>query len=348
MDQSWAAAGNDGVNGSWRFGVLGDEAVIGVADEDMADFTRAASRIAESHAEKELDDPVVLGAAEMARRFLPDFLVEQLIRFRVAGNEPGTLLLRNLPVETALPKTPVDGKLAGPWAALPLSTLTQLSVMSVLGDTVSYADEKEGRLVQDICPQPGAEERQENSGSVLLDLHTEDSFHPCKPDYLSLYCLRSDPDDDAFTVTGSIRAALPLLSPACAATLREPLFRTRFSSSFTGDAEPRHTSPRPVLTGPADDPDLCVNFFGTQALGERAATALDELRGAVEKVLCGVVLRPGDMIVIDNRVAVHGRTGFTPRYDGTDRWLRRSFAVADLRPSRALRQGDSRVCAAIR
>ncbi|MGP3989849.1 TauD/TfdA family dioxygenase [Streptomyces sp. 3N207] len=221
--------------------------------------------------------------------------------------------------------------------------------MSVLGDAVSYADEKEGRLVQDICPLPGAEERQENSGSVLLDLHTEDSFHPYKPDYLSLYCLRSGPDRGAITVTGSIRAALPLLSPVSAATLREPIYRTRFSSSFAdGAAAPRYTPPQPVLSGPADDPDLCVNFFGTEAVDERGATALDELRGAVEKVLCGVFLRPGDMIVIDNRTAVHGRTGFTPNYDGRDRWLRRCFAVADLRPSRALRKQDSRVCAPVR
>ncbi|MGP3974027.1 TauD/TfdA family dioxygenase [Streptomyces sp. 8N114] len=221
--------------------------------------------------------------------------------------------------------------------------------MSVLGDAVSYADEKEGRLIQDICPLPGAEERQENSGSVLLDLHTEDSFHPYKPDYLSLYCLRSGPDRGAITVTGSIRAALPLLSPVSAATLREPIYRTRFSSSFADDAAaPRYTSPQPVLSGPADDPDLCVNFFGTEAVDERGATALDELRGAVEKVLCGVFLRPGDMIVIDNRTAVHGRTGFTPSYDGQDRWLRRCFAVADLRPSRALRKRDSRVCAPVR
>ncbi|MBO8192286.1 TauD/TfdA family dioxygenase [Streptomyces oryzae] len=348
MDQSSDTAAPDGIADAWRFGVLGGEAVLDAGDEDLAEFERAAYRIADSHAGSRLDDPQLLAAAAVASRFLPAFLLEQLIRFRVTGNEAGTLLLRNLPVETPLPPTPGDGRFPDHWSALPLSTLTQLAVMSVLGDAISYADEKEGRLVQDICPLPGAEERQENSGSVLLDLHTEDSFHPYRPDYLSLYCLRSGPDRNAITVTGSIRAALPLLSPLCAATLREPVYRTRFSSSFGDAAAPRHTSPRPVLSGPADDPDLCVNFFGTEAVDERGTVALDELRGAVEKVLCGVLLQPGDLILIDNRTAVHGRTGFTPGYDGQDRWLRRCFAAADLRPSRALRKRDSRVCAPIR
>jgi len=43
-----------------------------------------------------------------------------------------------------------------------------------------------------------------------------------------------------------------------------------------------------------------------------------------------VVLDDGDLLVIDNDRAVHGRTAFTPRYDGTDRWLRRALVVTSL------------------
>ena len=38
-------------------------------------------------------------------------------------------------------------------------------------------------------------------------------------------------------------------------------------------------------------------------------------------------------------VAVHGRTPFEPRFDGTDRWLQRTFVVSDLAPSAAERRG---------
>ena len=46
---------------------------------------------------------------------------------------------------------------------------------------------------------------------------------------------------------------------------------------------------------------------------------------------------PGDLAILDNRVTVHGRTPFRPRYDGADRWVQRTFVIADLR-----RSGDHR------
>jgi alpha-ketoglutarate-dependent taurine dioxygenase len=43
-----------------------------------------------------------------------------------------------------------------------------------------------------------------------------------------------------------------------------------------------------------------------------------------------VVLSDGDVLVIDNDRAVHGRSPFVPRYDGTDRWLKRALVVREL------------------
>jgi L-asparagine oxygenase len=214
--------------------------------------------------------------------------------------------------------------------------------MSVLGDVISYADEKAGRLVQDIAPVPGAEQRQENTGSTLLELHTEDGFHPNKPDFLSLFCLRSDHERVAYTVASSVRAALPQLSEEDRAALRRPWYRIRLASSFTG-GEVAWSAPSPVLTGAEDDPELCVDFHASEPLNPAARHALEALRTVMTAGLVGVVLEPGDLLVVDNRAAVHGRTGFRPRYDGEDRWLRRCFAVADIRRSLPLRRPDSRV-----
>ncbi|MGA0208053.1 MAG: TauD/TfdA family dioxygenase, partial [Ilumatobacteraceae bacterium] len=55
-----------------------------------------------------------------------------------------------------------------------------------------------------------------------------------------------------------------------------------------------------------------------------------ELHRAVQSSTKHVVLQRGDVLVIDNHRAVHGRTPFTPRYDGTDRWLKRSLVVRAL------------------
>ncbi|WP_374776248.1 TauD/TfdA family dioxygenase [Streptomyces sp. NBC_01310] len=44
-----------------------------------------------------------------------------------------------------------------------------------------------------------------------------------------------------------------------------------------------------------------------------------------------LILQPGELAFVDNRVAVHGRTSFRPRYDGRDRWLHRTFVHLDNR-----------------
>lgn len=83
----------------------------------------------------------------------------------------------------------------------------------------------------------------------------------------------------------------------------------------------------------------------TQPLTERAAAALVELQLLFERTARTARLEPGDLAVVDNRITVHGRTAFSPRFDGTDRWLQRTFVLADLRRSRAHRAGDGYVLA---
>jgi len=208
---------------------------------------------------------------------------------------------------------------------------------------IAYADEKEGRLVQDICPMPGAERRQENSGSCLLELHTEDGFHPNKPHFISLFGLRADHDRVARTVVGGVRAVIPELDDEHVRALCSPNFRIKLSSSFVGADRQVWSRQMPVLTGSPHDPDLCVDFHAMQATTPDAERAFDALRAAFDDHLHELVLESGDLAIIDNRKAVHGRTTFTPRYDGYDRWLRRCFTVSDIRATRPLLYPGSRV-----
>ena len=202
---------------------------------EAADLAYVAHRLAiGQRASAEIDDHEFLVQAEVAmRRASPD-LVAALVRFRLMGSRDGIMLLRGMPVDSPLPPTPRSGAFTGSWRELSQSTMSQLMVMSVLGDVISYADEKDGRLVQDICPVPGAEHRQENTGSSLLELHTEDGFHPNKPDFLSLLALRSDHADEAMTVACGIRTVLPQLTPDVVEVLRQPWFRIRLATSFVG------------------------------------------------------------------------------------------------------------------
>ncbi|MER6234200.1 TauD/TfdA family dioxygenase [Streptomyces sp. NPDC001616] len=75
----------------------------------------------------------------------------------------------------------------------------------------------------------------------------------------------------------------------------------------------------------------------------RAATALAEFGRACEASARTLRLTPGDLVIIDNRVTVHGRTAFHPRYDGADRWLQRTYVTTDLRRSRDHRPHDGHI-----
>jgi hypothetical protein len=91
------------------------------------------------------------------------------------------------------------------------------------------------------------------------------------------------------------------------------------------------TAPAPVL-GRAADGTRTLNYDGelTVGLDTEARAALTALADAIASTYTSVVLEAGDLLVIDNHRAVHGRSEFRARFDGTDRWLQRTFVVDEL------------------
>ncbi|MEP7113992.1 MAG: TauD/TfdA family dioxygenase, partial [Ilumatobacteraceae bacterium] len=81
------------------------------------------------------------------------------------------------------------------------------------------------------------------------------------------------------------------------------------------------------------DADLMIG------MDEQADDAIRMLGEATAACHTSIALEAGDLLIVDNAVAVHGRTPFTARFDGTDRWLQRTFVVSDLAPSAADRVG---------
>src|SRR5260370_13551448 len=70
---------------------------------------------------------------------------------------------------------------------------------------------------------------------------------------------------------------------------------------------------------------------------DEARNALDALLRQLRSSQYDVALEPGDLLIIDNYRAVHGRKPFQARYDGRDRWLKRISVTRDLRKSLAAR-----------
>lgn len=307
--------------------------ILHLTEHESAAITALALDLLGRHEHHELHDDALLYDVESSAGRLPTRLQTALRRFRDLGNTDGTLIIDGLPVESEAP-TPCRARAEPHWSQVPVATFTQLMAMTLLGPVVSYHDEKEGRLVQDVFPKPGQEDRQENSGSVLLELHTEDGFLEHPPHYLSLLCMRSDHDSVAATLACGIRRVLPALNQPALRILRQERFQVAFSSSFTGGEDGWWSRPLAVIAGPDEDPHLTVDFHAMVGLDDQAQAALDTLQSLILGNLVGAVLQPRQLMIVDNRMSVHGRTSFAPRYDETDRWLRRCFSVSDLRAVR--------------
>ena len=122
---------------------------------------------------------------------------------------------------------------------------------------------------------------------------------------------------------------LAALSPADRSVLAEARFTTGIDESYVGGPSSRRSHPRPILTGEARAPKLWLDTDLMRGVDDAAQDALDRLSELVAEQATGVVLSAGDLLIVDNDRAVHGRSPFAPRFDGTDRWLQRTFVVAD-------------------
>lgn len=280
-------------------------------------------------------DPEFVRAAGHSTRLLPAEVHDALVDFADGPDPSGALLLRGVPLGE-LPATP--DRPTAPVSKDRVSELVLLTVARRLGQPVGYLPEHGGDLIQNILPVKGTEARQVSTSSkVELMFHTEAAFHPHRPRFLLLLCLRGDPQ--AVTTLASIGEIVRMLPLGVRRTLFERRFRTAADESYVGKRPTQLGVAIPVLAGDWDRPNLVFDADLMVGIDEEADAALATLADAVESCHTGVALEAGDLLVVDNSVAVHGRSPFTPRFDGTDRWLQRTFVVSDLVPSAGERAG---------
>jgi len=236
------------------------------------------------------------------------------------------LLVRKVPVGSP-PATPPHPLV--PTDKDPVSEVVLDALARQLGTPVGYAPEQGGDRVQNLVPtREGAARQVSTSSSVLLELHTEAAFHPFRPDFLLLLCLRGDPG--AGTTYATADAIAALLHQSILQTLAQPRFTTGIDESYIdgGAAAAWRTEAHPVLWQGEDGRWFCrFDAALTQGLDADASAALAAMGAAARCALRTVVLATGDLLVIDNARVVHGRTPYEPRFDGSDRWLQRSLVV---------------------
>jgi len=282
----------------------------------------------------ELTEELVHTAARGGRD-LPIEVDDALARFTVTPSRSGALLIRNVPIGD-LPHTPPT-----PEATVAKDLSTEVALLTVarrLGQPVGYVPEHGGRIVQNIVPtQTDADSQTSTSSRSSLMFHTETAFHPHRPRYLLLLCLRGDPA--AHTTLASVHDIVDHLPDEVVDVMFQPRFRTAVDASFLAGRSNELGPARALVTGTRSEPTFVFDADLTVGIDADAEDALAAVRSAIAAVETSVVLESGDLLVVDNNVAVHGRSPFGARFDGTDRWLQRTFVVTDLAPSAADREG---------
>jgi hypothetical protein len=241
---------------------------------------------------------------------------------------------------------PVDdfkiGKTPGHWKKEPGGSSTMEEEVflnlcgALLGDAIAWSHQRDGLICQDLVPIEGHKDEMLGSGSELeLVWHTEDARYPYRGDYIGLMCLRNpDAVPTTFALIDEVR-----LDSDQVEVLFEPRFVFRPDPSHPTDSEREKA---PVLFGDPRSPYVRFDPYSMdRPETEEARAAMDYLIRAVDENLTGEALLPGECLFIDNYKAVHGRSSFKARFDGTDRWLKRINIARDLRKSRDVRKAPA-------
>ncbi|WP_083914293.1 guanitoxin biosynthesis L-enduracididine beta-hydroxylase GntD [Nocardia concava] len=255
-------------------------------------------------------------------------------------------VVRGMPVDDAeVGPTPESWKSAlGGSQARREELFLGLVAMSV-GEVFNWATLQQGRMIHNVLPMRGEGEKQSGHGTVFLEWHTEDGFHPQRCEYLMLLGVRNH--DKVPTILASLEDVE--LSDEHRKILSEPRFHIlpddehlrQLSEQFPGhpalEVVQKMTDdpePVPVLFGDSVKPYLRIDVPFMRCADDQAEIALKALVAEFDRVRQDIVLEAGDVLIVDNDMAVHGRAEYTARFDGTDRWLKKLLVTRDLRAAR--------------
>jgi L-asparagine oxygenase len=276
--------------------------------------------------------------AKKLSEIIPHRIREHFGEFAEKGSRNGYLLIQTGIKNNIL--TPVNNTLkAGENTEL---AKIQAILIHSISEMIAYEAEGFGYLFQDIVPVKSMSHEQTSIGSnTELEIHTEQAFSKLRPDILCLSCLRGDPN--AFTYILPVYKIIDQMTTKEKELLREQLWKIGVDLSFKLHgkefAEGEIRGPIPIIYGDKNDPYLTFDQDLMFSFNETGEYLIKKIENIYYKDRFQHNLRPGEIILIDNRRAVHGRSPFFPKYDGNDRFLVRCFSTFDYKKSAYARNG---------
>ena len=327
---------------------MDSEGIIELNNDEIQILLDLASKITASPS---LQADLFCSMAKEHSKNIPQRLKDLLTQFSKKGTKTGFLLIKTIPFDNnSIPWTPSIIDSTNKIGETTIVARIQSLFISFISNLISYEAESNGHLFQDIFPVKGMEKQQTSVGSSTeLEIHTEQAFSKLKPDILCLACLRSNPE--AKTHILPVSSITQNFDDVEQQLLRQPLWKTGVDLSFKlnnidfidGDIR----GPMPILSSSLDDPLLTFDQDLMFGIKPEYNTFIQKIVDIYYGQRISHVLLPGEIILIDNLRAVHGRSPFVPSYNGNDRFIVRCFGVYNYELSSHARVNNCRMVSAI-
>lgn len=323
-------------------------------DEDLHFARAVADGIAQWKLETTLDQRIEqLSAPAALTQHLSELVRERLV---ASGLVPADVCQRTLArpfvlLEAAFdPSHDVDTPVA--FSPVPETEATvdaQAAALAVHGvlnlETVSYGTENDGSLFVNLVVMPGKGRYADKSKSSLRG-HTDAVSFPLagadfpddprvapSPDVVTLVGLRN-PKNVPTTVM-ALEDVLGQMSPDDVLELKKKQFSMNSQLTFVegmldlfGEVLVAHGEA--VLTDVGNGTHVRYSHkqvMPTDPNDARAREASDRFEAACNAVAQEVVIKPGDVLVVSNRMGLHGRGEPGEEHGGKSRWLLRTYGL---------------------
>jgi L-asparagine oxygenase len=250
----------------------------------------------------------------------------------------GAMLITGLPTDQNLPPTPVKGGALSPEYKQSFICEALLYAIGMMTGAEAFNFRQEGRgsapLIDNIVPvqelrsQKGAGGYENN-----FPFHCESAWHRKRPDYLVLLGIRESPIAKTLVFSSQMLKSydwqINEKNVEGWFRLRAPDLYLQMANAGMPLGTPMYGIEPPIRICESEI-KLNINFNGTDCRDQDAIAWLRRLEDYIESKAVGTIISPGSALILNNHLTCHTRTGYTPLFDGKDRWFLRGYFKKNL------------------
>lgn len=246
-----------------------------------------------------------------------------------------------------LPGTPIDFRPVPLVEGAVLAQITAIACLATIdSDAVSYGSENEGDLFVNLVVFPPGRGKFTDKSAGKMSGHTDGVAFPLRG--------YSDPENDCIAPSPDFVCLSALRNPNQVPTMVMPLdqLMARLSQDHINELQ----KPQYIIGSQLTFRDGMVKILGDELMvddaqllfsmngswwirfshsstqiadaGKKSAQeAMDALKDACAHCAISVSLKPGDIALVNNRIALHGRSEVGKEYGGQTRWLLRTYGL---------------------